>query len=343
MSAPGTLRAAIVGGTGYGGMELMRWLLQHPGVELTAITSRTETGKVGEVHGHLRGFTGLSFTDARATDLAKQNDVIFFATPHGVAAKEVPNVLDASPDVKVIDLSGDWRLENGALYAEHYGKPHPHAERLGEAVYGVPECGARQALAGARLVANPGCHAIATLLAVWPLADAGLVNGRVSVASVTGSTGSGASPGKGTHHPERFGNFRAYRPLRHQHLPEILGALHGDVAVDFVPHSGPFARGIHVTAFVPVGAGNEDAACAALASCFAEQPFVRVVDGTPQLRSVVGSNFADVGIHAAEGTACVMVAIDNLGKGMAGSAVQNMNLACGLPETAGLMVPGLGL
>ncbi|MHC4844695.1 MAG: N-acetyl-gamma-glutamyl-phosphate reductase [Planctomycetota bacterium] len=343
MSHDTTLRAAIVGGTGYGGMELLRWLLQHPDVELTAITSRTETGKVGEVHGHLRGFTELAFTEARATDLAQQNDVLFFATPHGVCAKEAPDVLDASPTVKVIDLSGDWRLESGGLYAEHYGQPHPHAERLGEAVYGAAECGARDALAGARLVANPGCHAIATLLAIWPLADAGLVSGRVSVASVTGSSGSGASPGRGTHHPERFGNFKAYRPLRHQHLPEILGALHGDVAVDFVPHSAPFARGIHVTAFVPVGDGNEESARATMAARFADEPFVRVVDGSPEVRSVVGTNFADVGITAADGVACVTVAIDNLGKGMAGSAVQNMNLACGLPETTGLMRPGLGL
>lgn len=343
-SGGGTLlRVAIVGGTGYGGMELLRWLLQHPQVELTAITSRTQTGKVGDVHGHLRGLTELSFSDARAVDLARCNDVLFFATPHGVAAKEAPDVLDSAPDVKVIDLSGDWRLDSGALYAEHYGRPHPHPERLAEAVYGAPECGARAELAGARLVANPGCHAIATLLAIWPLADAGLVSGRVSVVSVTGSSGSGAAPGRGTHHPERFGNFLAYRPLRHQHLPEILGALHGDVAVDFVPHSAPFARGIHVTAFVPIGAGREDAARAAVTACYAEQPFVRVVDDTPQLRSVVGSNFADVGIETADGVACVMVAIDNLGKGMAGSAVQNMNLACGLPETTGLLSPGLGL
>lgn len=346
-----TVRAAIVGGTGYGGMELLRLLLCHPQVKVTAITSRTETGAVGDVHPHLRGFTRLSFTTDRAVDLAAENDVLFFATPHGVSAKESPSVLDASPSVKIVDLSGDFRLADGALYEQHYGKPHAHPERLGEAVYGAPECGRRADIATARLVANPGCHALATLLALWPLSEAGLIrpDGRVSIASVTGSSGSGASPGKGTHHPERFGNFKAYKPLHHQHVPEITAALAGDVRLDFVPHSGPFSRGIHTTAFVPLrqraGAGEsaEAAAIAAFQSAYGREPFVRLVPDAPEVRAVVGSNFADIALVAEDGVAVVMVAIDNLGKGMAGTAVQNMNLLCGLDETAGLRHPGMGL
>jgi N-acetyl-gamma-glutamyl-phosphate reductase len=338
-----TVRAAIVGGTGYGGMELLRLLLEHPKVKVTAITSRTETGLVSDVHPHLRGVTKLAFTSGKAVDLARENDVLFFATPHGVSARESPAVLDAAPDVRVVDLSGDFRLDDAAQYEEHYGRAHPHPERLRDAVYGAPECGARARLAGARLVANPGCHAIATLLALWPLAQAGLVDGRVAVASVTGSSGSGATPGRGTHHPERFGNFKAYRPLRHQHLPEILRALHGGLRIDFVPHSAPVARGIHVTAFVPLPAGREADAHLAVQSAYAREPFVRLVPDVPELRAVAGTNYADIGVVAQDGVAVVTVAIDNLGKGMAGTAVQNMNLICGLDETLGLRRTGLGL
>jgi LysW-gamma-L-alpha-aminoadipyl-6-phosphate/LysW-L-glutamyl-5-phosphate reductase len=338
-----TLRAAIVGGTGYGGMELLRLLLEHPRVKVTAITSRTETGLVGEVHPHLRGFTDLAFTSGRATELARSNDVLFFATPHGVSAKEAPVVLDESPSVRIIDLSGDFRLDSAEAYLEHYGKVHPHPGRLGDAVYGAPECGAREELAGARLVANPGCHALATILALWPLAQAGLLDGPVAVSSVTGSSGSGATPSAGTHHPERFTNFKAYKPLQHQHLPEIAAALPGGVKLHFVPHSAPFARGIHVTAFAPLARDGEAAAHAALHAAYAHEPFVRLVPGTPEVRAVVGTNFADIALVARDGVAVVMVAIDNLGKGMAGTAVQNMNLMFGLPEATGLRRPGLGL
>ena len=338
-----TVRAAIVGGTGYGGMELLRLLLEHPQVKVTAITSRTETGAVGDVHPHLRGLTKLAFSSERAVDLARENDVLFFATPHGVSAKETPAVLDASETVKVVDLSGDFRLADPALYEEHYGKPHAHPERLGEAVYGAPECGRRAAIAGARLVANPGCHAYASLLAIWPLSQAGLVDGLVSIASVTGSSGSGASPGKGTHHPERFASFKAYKPLHHQHVPELEAALADGVRLAFVPHSGPFSRGIHATVFVPLATGSEGAAVAAFRTAYGAEPFVRLVPETPELRAVVGSNFADIAVLAEDGLAVVMVAIDNLVKGMAGTAVQNMNLLCGLDESTGLRRPGLGL
>ena len=342
---PRTVRAAIVGGTGYGGMELLRLLPGHPRVEVTAITSRTETGPVADTHPHLRGLVDLSFTAERAVDLAAANEVVFFATPHGVAAKEAPALLDAAPAVRIVDLSGDFRLRDARAYREHYAKEHPHPDRLGDAVYGAPECGRRADIASARLVANPGCHAYATLLALWPLAAAGLVDGRVGVASVTGSSGSGAQPGRGTHHPERFSNFRAYKPLQHQHVPEIEQALPGPVQVDFVPHSGPWSRGIHVTAFVPLPRGREDEAAPAFRTAYGREPFVRLVPGTPDLRAVVGSNFADLAVTTVPGrpVAVVTLALDNLVKGMAGTAVQNLNLMCGLPETEGLLLPGPGL
>lgn len=342
-----TVRVAIVGGTGYGGMELLRWLLPREDVEVVAITSRRSTAPVGDVHPHLRGLTTLAFTDVEPAALAPQVDVLVFAAPHGVAAGAVAGVLEACPRVRVIDLSGDFRLRDRYAYPRHYGWDHPAPGLLDLAVYGATECGQRDAIAGARLVANPGCHAIATLLATWPVARAGLVTGRVSVCSVTGSSGSGGTPGAGTHHPERFADFRAYRPLRHQHVPEIVQALGGEArapAIDFVPHSGPFARGIHVTAFVPVARGAEAQAAAAFPDAYAPAPFVRLLpEGTPQVRAVAGSNFADVGITRGDGLLCVTVAIDNLGKGMAGTAVQNMNLMLGLRETAGLAHPGAGL
>jgi N-acetyl-gamma-glutamyl-phosphate reductase len=340
------IRAAILGGTGYGGMELLRYLAGHPNVRVTAITSRTQTGPLAGVHGHLRGLVDLDFTlDTPETTarLARENDVLFLAKPHGVAAKEAPEALDASGDVRVVDLSGDFRLETASLYEEHYGFAHPNPARLAAAAYGLPEIGQRERIRGARLVANPGCHAAATLLAVWPLATRGMIDGRVGIASVTGSSGSGAEPKKGTHHPERFGNFKAYKPLMHQHLPEIVRMLGGNVHLDFVPHSAPFARGIHVTAFVPVGKASAADVAKAFDEAYGDEPFVRLLREPPEVRFVAGTNFADVNVAHAPGVACVTVAIDNLGKGMAGTAVQNMNLLFGLEERAGLALPGLGL
>jgi N-acetyl-gamma-glutamyl-phosphate reductase len=347
-----TVRAAIVGGTGYGGMELLRYLLDHPSVRVTAITSRTETGRVGDVHPHLRGLTDLAFTSAKAVELAKENDVVFFAAPHGVAAKEVPAVLAASPKVKVVDLSGDFRLQDPEAYPAVYGWDHPAPDWLARAAYGLPECGGRAAVTadGCRLVANPGCHASAAILALWPLAKARLVGGVATVVSVTGSSGSGAQPKQGTHHPERFANFRAYKPLEHQHVPEIEQALAFDEQpiprVAFVPCSGPFSRGIAATAVVELVAerdGFEEAAARSFVDAYGEEPFVRLVPETAEVRAVAGTNFADVGFVAREGVACVTVAIDNLGKGMAGTAVQNLNLLMGLPETEGLRRAGAGL
>lgn len=340
-----TARVAILGGTGYGGMELLRLLLGHPGVRVTAITSRTQTEPVAKAWPHLRGFTDLAFTletPEVARALALENDVLFQAKPHGVSAAQSPGLLDAVPRVRVIDLSGDFRLKDPSQYEAWYGLPHPAPQRLKEAVYGLPECGHREAVGRARLVANPGCHATATILALWPLARAGLLAGRASVASVTGSSGSGAEPSRGTHHPERFTNFKAYKPLKHQHLPEIVGALGGQARVDFVPHSAPWARGIHVTAFAPVRGGASQVE-AAFRAAYGEEPFVRLSPEPPELRAVVGTNFADVHVTPGDGVACVTVVIDNLGKGMAGTAVQNMNLVLGLSETTGLRFPGAGL
>ncbi len=339
------IRAAIFGGTGYGGMELVRLLLDHPEVEVVAVTSRSRVGPVAAVHPHLRGFTDLELTreePGRVLEIARSVDVVFQARPHGVSAEETPRLLDEAPDLVVIDLSGDFRLGDPTLYPVWYGFEHPHPERLAKAAYGLPEIGRRATIRGARLVANPGCHATATILALWPLAARGLLAGPAGVTSVTGSSGSGAEPKPGTHHPERFSNFKAYRPLAHQHLPEIRQALGPATRLGFVPCSAPFARGIYVTALVPVTAGRE-AVRAAFEEAYGAEPFVRLLDAPPELRAVVGTNLADVSVLVEDEMACVTVALDNLGKGMAGAAVQNLNLVFGLEERAGLSRPGLGL
>jgi N-acetyl-gamma-glutamyl-phosphate reductase len=345
MKAPAPLRVAILGGTGYGGMELLRLLVGHPHVRVTAITSRTSTKPVVESWPHLRGFTDLAFTQETPESLralAEANDVLFQAKPHGVSASQSPGLLDGVPRLKVIDLSGDFRLKDPTQYEAWYGLPHPAPQRLKDAVYGLPECGHREAIKKARLVANPGCHASTTILALWPLARAGLLAGRASVSSVTGSSGSGSEPSKGTHHPERFMNFKAYKPLKHQHLPEIVGALGGEARVDFVPHSAPLSRGIHVTAFAPVH-GGADAVDRAFRDAYGAEPFVRLVSDPPELRAVIGTNLADLHVTHGDGVAVVTVVTDNLGKGMAGTAVQNLNLLAGFDETTGLRLPGAGL
>lgn len=338
------IRAAIVGGTGYGGMELLRLSIAHPELTITALTSRSASGSVGDSHPHLRGFTELRYSAVPTEELAADNDLLFFATPHGVAASQVPVARAANRCLKIVDLSGDHRLKDSEAYAQAYGQPHAHPASLEHAVYGLPECGQRKSLAGAQLVANPGCHATATLLALWPLVDAGMTTGRLAVSSVTGSSGSGAAPSAGTHHPWRSGNFRAYRPLHHQHVPEIVAALTTAAApsprVDFVPHSAPISRGIAVTAFVPVAPGDEDEAIAVVRGAYEGEPFVRCVEGTPEVRAVAGSNMADVSVVAGDGIVVVCVVIDNLGKGMAGTAVQNANILFGLDEVLGLTTPG---
>jgi len=339
------IRAAVLGGTGYGGMELVRLLLAHPGVRITAVTSRSDTGRVADRHRHLEGFTDLSFTQESPEALAEVaagSDVAFQARPHGVSASATPALLDAHPHLKVIDLSGDFRLRDPALYEPWYGWTHPHPDRLPEAVYGLPEAGRREAIRAARLVANPGCHATATVLALWPLVRAGLAGDRAAVTSMTGSSGSGASPSPGTHHPERFLSVKAYRPLEHQHLPEVVQALDHGVSVDLVPCSLPIHRGIYVVAHVRVGDADAAAVEAVFRQAYGTEPFVRVRSGPPEIRHVVGTNLADVHATARDGVACVTVAIDNLGKGMAGTAVQNMNLLFGEAEDEGLRTPAVG-
>lgn len=308
------IRAAVVGATGYAGSELCRWLLEHPSIELASVVSRQGTGeRLAKAVPALEGLTDLRFEQFAPDDLSDL-DLVFLATPHG-AAKEYADALRGAP--LVLDLSAD----------------HRHADGW---VYGLAEWSAER-LASARRIAVPGCFATAIAMAIAPLARQGAVRGPVCVAAATGSTGSGVSPSQGTHHPERFANFKAYKVLTHQHGPEIHRALQvvgQDVEIHFVPHSAPVDRGIFATCFVPVDPGVD--ARAMVTEAYAGHPLVRIRPESPEIRHTRGTGFVDLSVHQQGGMAVVLSAIDNLGKGAAAQAVQCANLALGLPVDTGL-------
>ena len=343
-------RAAVIGGSGYGGAEMIRRLLVHPDVELVRVASVDFVGEpLAAADPALEGLTGLTFEGIPAAEAARGVDVVLLGLPHTVAAAKVPE-LAALPDVKVVDMSGDFRLKDAAEYARWYRHVHPCPERLADFVYGLPELN-RAAIRRARFVASPGCFATTIELALLPLARAGLLEGVVHVQGITGSSGSGVAPSAGTHHPVRAGNLRTYKPLEHQHVPEIAQTLHAagarDLALRFVPVSAPLGRGIFATAFVELDeAWTEERLLALYREAYAGEPFVRVPrKRLPEVAAVSGSNYAEVGVaagpaRAGRRTVTLFGATDNLVKGGAGQAIQNMNLMLGLDEKASLADPG---
>src|ERR1041385_3259688 len=252
-------KAAIIGGSGYGGAEMARRLLMHPDVELVRVASIDHVGEpLGAVHPNLDGATDLVFEDLAPAAAAKGCDVALLALPHKVTAAKVPELIAAG--VKIVDMSGDFRLRDAASYEKHYGAKHPHPEMLtnGTFVYGLPELNRAQ-IKQAKHVASPGCFATTIELALLPLARAGMLDGAVvHVTGITGSSGSGIAPQAGTHHPSRAGNLKTYKPLEHQHVPEIVQTLGDagarDVQLRFVPVSAPLTRGIFATCFVELDA-----------------------------------------------------------------------------------------
>jgi N-acetyl-gamma-glutamyl-phosphate reductase len=340
--ATARIPVGVVGASGYGGAEAARWLLRHPRFELAAATARRAAGKrLAEVHEFLEGATDLVVTDEDAASVAKRVEALVFALPHGEAARLVPEALDANPSVRIVDLSGDFRLDDAAAWERAYSMPHPSPSLLGRFVYGFTEA-QRPAVRGAQCVSNPGCFATGAEVALYPLAARGLLGGEAVVFAVTGSSGSGAEPSATTHHPERARDFRAYKVLEHQHAPEIERLLResgaGDPRVSLVPHSGPFVRGIFTTATALL---REEVDAEALEGLVREvyggERFVRVRKGTPRVAVVAGTNFADLSVHARGRRAVVLSAVDNLGKGMASQAVQNLNCMFGIPEHEGLL------
>ncbi len=337
------LRVAIYGGSGYGGSELLRILLLHPNVEIVFVTANEQAGKsVSEVHRNLAGLSDLVFsqTPQESSEL-KNIDCVFLALPHGQAMDVVPKL---PAHVKAIDLSGDFRLRDQQAFEKHYARAHTAMSSQEEFVYGLTETN-RDAIRSARLVANPGCFATATLLGLAPLAANGIINGRVIVDAKTGSSGSGAKAAANTHHPQRMNSFYAYKPFTHQHVPEIeqelraIGAWTSELV--FMSHSLPVSRGIFASIYVETKAElNEQELRAMFAEFYRNSFFVRLVDGSPDINWVKTTNFCDLGFAVQGRNVVVFSAIDNLVKGAAGQAVQNMNLMFGLNEKTGLMLVG---
>ncbi len=341
------VRVGILGGAGYVGGELLRLLLMHPEVTVESIASRSQARKpVFQVHTHLLELVSpeLSFVQPEEMDY-EHIEVLFSCLEHGEAAGLLPDLLRTYSHLKVIDLSADFRLKEATLYPSLYQWEHPEPGWLEQFAYGLPEV-YRQAIEQARAVANPGCFATALELALIPLAEQGWLHDPV-VFGATGSSGSGAGLSEKVHFSLRHDNLRAYKVLRHQHIPEVRQTLRAVAqegteipAIDFIPISAPFVRGIWIAAHVrlPNDVTFEEVD-AAYRKFYLEAPFVRIRFEPPEINHVRGSNFCDIGF-AQEGDRLVVVAtIDNLIKGAAGQAIQNFNLMQGYPETTGLLLP----
>ena len=337
------IKIAIFGGSGYGGAELLRILLLHPNAEISLVTANEHAGKaVSEVHRNLLGLTDLRFSRApeNSASLVDQ-DSVFLALPHGQAMEIAPRI---PANVKVIDLSGDFRLRDAAVFAQHYGREHSAMDAQSEFVYGLTETN-REVIKTARRVANPGCFATATLLGLAPLVANNLLSCRVIVDAKTGSSGSGAKPAANTHHPQRSNSFYAYKPFTHQHVPEIEQELKSignwTNELIFMTHSLPVSRGIFASIYTEMKQESSAADVRAMfADFYRDSFFVRLVDGSPDINWVKTTNFCDIGFAARGRQLVVFTALDNLVKGAAGQAVQNMNLMFGLDEKTGLMLTG---
>ncbi|HEX5887353.1 MAG TPA: N-acetyl-gamma-glutamyl-phosphate reductase [Pyrinomonadaceae bacterium] len=342
-SAQRKFKVGIFGGSGYGGSELLRILLFHPNVEVVFVTANEHAGKrVGEVHRNLHGLTELSFIKAPEEIGSLSNlDCVFFALPHGQAMSIVPSL---GSSIKAIDLSGDFRLRDESLFQKHYKLQHSAMDAQRDFVYGLTETN-REAIRGARLIANPGCFATATLLGLAPLVANGLLTGRVVVDAKTGSSGSGAKAAANTHHPQRMNSFYAYKPFTHQHVPEIEQELShvGDWTNElvFMTHSLPVSRGIFASIYAEAKRElTEQDLHQTFADYYRDSFFVRLVNGSPDINWVKTTNFCDIGFAARGKQVVVFSAIDNLVKGAAGQAVQNMNLMFDLDEKTGLILAG---
>lgn len=347
------IQAVVLGATGYVGGELLRLIWAHPTLQFAAAVSESRNGEtIAATFPNLESAYGdrcFVAHDDWIDELETGSKLaLFSAAPHGASAALLANALAAAAkkdiDVHIVDSSADFRYGNQLDYEVVYGTEHGAPDLLGEFQCGVPE---HVAELKASHIGHPGCFATAVLLATVPLIQSGLTDGEIFVTGITGSTGSGRSPQPGTHHPERHSNLYAYKPLSHRHAPEIAAlteaATGREARVHFVPHSGPFARGIHATVQAKAtqlvsGQQLHDV----FATAYADAPFVELVNGTPRLKSVVASNYCQVGVACGEDTIVVMSVIDNLVKGAAGGAVQWMNRLWGLPETAGLTAAAPG-
>jgi N-acetyl-gamma-glutamyl-phosphate reductase common form len=345
--------AIVLGGTGYVSGELLRLLLGHPNFALTGVMSDSAPGELaGKSFPHLAGLLGdtafKSQADIAALVASEPSSAVFCAAPHGAAAALIDNLLKAAEIAgtkpRFVDISADFRYSTAtayeAVYKHHHGAPH----RIAQFTCAVPE---HLKKVSTPHVGHPGCFSTAILLASVPLLASGLTEPTLFVSGVTGSTGSGRKPVEGTHHPTRHSDLYSYGALGHRHTPEIMALAKAASGVEaefaFVPHSGPFARGIHVTVQARLKSARDAAAVInLLREYYAGAPFVRVLDSAPRVKDIVASNYAHLSAAANGRTVAVMSVVDNLNKGAAGGAVQWMNRLFGLPETAGLLAPAAG-
>ena len=337
-----TLKIGIVGGTGYTGVELLRLLAIHPHAEITAVTSRGEAGMpVADMFPSLRGYVTAVFSDPATVDFA-QCDIVFFATPNGIAMQQTRDLL--AKGVRLIDLAADFRIQDITTWEKWYGMPHACPDLVADAVYGLPERN-RDKIRTARLVANPGCYPTAVQLGFMPLLEAGVVDVQHLIADAkSGVSGAGRKAEVHSLFAEAADNFKAYGVNGHRHLPEIsqglMGMAQSKVGFTFVPHLTPLIRGIHATLYATL---TKDVDLQALFEArYANERFVDVLPkgSHPETRSVRGSNQCRIAVHRPQGGDKVVVlsVIDNLMKGAAGQAVQNMNIMFGFAENMGLEV-----
>ena len=342
------IKVGIIGGTGYTGVELLRLLVVHPKVDVTLITSRSEAGKpVSDLFPSLRGFTDIAFSQPNAGAF-NECDVVFSATPNGIAMTHARELMEQG--VKLIDLAADFRIKDISVWEKWYGMEHACPELVEEAVYGLPEMN-RDAIKGARLIANPGCYPTATTLGFLPMVEAGLVDLNLIADTKSGVTGAGRGASVAYLYSEVNDSFKAYAVGGHRHHPEISQNLSsvasGAVNLTFVPHLTPMLRGIHATLYADLHDSEEplESLHALYEKTYRDEPFVDVMPlgAHPDTRSVKTSNMCRIALHKAGGSGKVVVlsVIDNLTKGAAGQAVQNMNIMFSFDETLGLQNPAV--
>lgn len=340
---------SIVGGSGYGAGEVLRFLSIHPEIEVCGVSSRSHVGKpVASIHSHLSGICALAFEESPslATLRGYERSAIILAMPSGLAVPTIEKLLaEGLPETtSIVDLSGDLRLTDKAQHEKFYPEVPFSEEIRSRFTYGLPEVTRHSS--SARFITNPGCLATAAIMALTPLRDLELER-TVVVDAKTGTSGAGREPQASMHHPSRCADFTAYKVLTHRHEPEILQALGESFSKDhsmmFVPHLIPTSRGEFITAYATLKKPMSDVEVRErFTNLYKDSPFVRLRTTPPRLVDVVGTNFCDISITVRGNQVCVMSSIDNLGKGMAGQAIQNINIMCGLPQETGLLHASLG-
>lgn len=333
------IRVAVIGGTGYTALEVMRLLQRHPLAKITVVTSRSETGPVSASHPSLSGFVDLPFSNPSPEELAERADVCFCCLPHVASMESIPALLDAG--LKVVDLSADYRLNDAQVYEKWYGHAHTDQGRLGKTVYGLPEL-FRDQIQGQSLIANPGCYTSTSILALAPLLKAGLIKPQgIIIDAKSGVSGAGRTPKIGTLFAECNESFSAYSVGNHRHTPEIeqvLTTTSGQsVEVIFTPHLVPMDRGIFATIYAePTTEKSEQELLAVMQEFYEKEPFVRVVSHLPRTKDVIYTNSCHLTVRVVRGRIMILAVLDNMIKGAAGVAIQNFNLMCEFEETTAL-------